>query len=275
MTIRVDLHVHAKVSKTIPFRIKDFHRAVGRAMQVGLHGFAITEHLHSADYWESMDELARLYRYKDGLLSIAPGFNVLTGTELTVADGADIIVIGPIEALERFDLRFRRRPSGGHFPCLAEVIDPARSEELVLIGAHPTRPGKRLVEVGDGLLGQLDALEVNGKDMASGPVDSEIHGWAQRVGKPTVGSSDAHLWPQVGVQRTVVPLPALTLEGLRGALAANKVRPESTPYTRRIVGMCQTHKQLIKRSHLARYRRRVPRSTRRMWIEPAPVPVGV
>jgi histidinol phosphatase-like PHP family hydrolase len=255
MTIRVDLHVHAKVSKTIPFQMEAFQRATRRAMEVGLHGFAITEHFHSTDFWDGIDALARRYDYRDGQLHVARGFNVLTGTELTVSDGADIIVIGPIESLQGFDERFSGRLSRGYFPKLAEVIDPARAEGLVLIGAHPTREGKRLVDVGEKLLGRLDALEVNGKDMASRRVDSEIIRLSRRVSRPTVGSSDAHLWPQVGVQRTAVPLSELTQEGLRGALAAHATRPESTPYTPRIVSMCQTHKRLIKASRAARHRR--------------------
>lgn len=57
MTIRVDLHVHAKVSKTIPFQMEAFQRAVRRAMEVGLNGFAITEHFHSTDFWEGVAHL--------------------------------------------------------------------------------------------------------------------------------------------------------------------------------------------------------------------------
>jgi histidinol phosphatase-like PHP family hydrolase len=274
MTIRVDLHVHAKVSKTIPFRMESFQRAVTRAMQVGLNGFAITEHFHSPDYWASMDQLAARYGYRDGLLPITGAFNVLTGTELTVADGADVIVIGPIEALQRFDKRFKRSPSGGTFPWLEEIFEPARAEGLVLIGAHPTRPEKRLVNAGEKLLSQFDALEVNGKDMAAGPAHEEIAEWARRTGRPTVGSSDAHLWPQVGVQRTLVPLPTLTQEGLRGALSGHATTPEATPYTRRMVTMCKRHKNLIKASRSARQRRLL-----RRWVEenvraPVPVPAG-
>jgi hypothetical protein len=274
MTIRVDLHVHSKVSKTIPFRPEAFRRTVGRAMQVGLDGFAITEHIHATDFWDNMELLARRYGYRDGHLFVAPGFNVITGTEVTVADGADIIVIGPLDALHRFDSRFPRRLSSGHFPLLADMIEPARAEELVLIGAHPTRPGKRLVDVGNELLGKLDALEVNGKDMASGPVEGTIKHLANQADRPVVGSSDAHLWPQVGVQRTLMPLPELTQDGLRAVIGAGRTAPESTPNTRRLVGMCQTHKRLIKASIQSRRRRRVRSAPAPAWADALPVPAG-
>jgi hypothetical protein len=100
----------------------------------------------------------------------------------------------------------------------------------------------------------LDAIEVNGKDMgqSEGFVQAEIEQIAARLGKPIVGSSDAHLWAQVGVQRTEVPLPELSLEGLRGCIAEGLTAPESTPGTARTVRMCQTHKRLIKASIRAR-----------------------
>jgi hypothetical protein len=275
MTIRVDLHVHTKVSKTIPFRLEAFRRTVGRAMQVGLDGFAITEHIHAIDYWDNMQLLARLYGYRDGHLFVAPGFNVITGTEVTVADAADLIVIGPLDALDRFDSSFPRRLSEGHSPLLVDMLEPARAEQLVVIGAHPTRPGKRLVDVGPELLSKLDALEVNGKDMASGPVDATIKELAQATCRPVVGSSDAHLWPQVGVQRTLLPMSQLSQDGLRYALGAGATAPESTPSTRRIVGMCQTHKRLIKASRSARGRRRVRPAARPAWTEAAPLAVGI
>jgi hypothetical protein len=243
-------------------------------MQVGLDGIAITEHIHATDFWDSMQLLARRYGYREGHLFVAPGFNVITGCEVTVADCADLIVIGPLDALDRFDASFPRRLSQGHSPLLADMIEPARAEQLVVIGAHPTRPGKRLVDVGPQLLQELDALEVNGKDMATGPVDGTIKELARQTDRPVVGSSDAHLWPQVGVQRTLVPLPELTQEGLRGALQSRSTAPESTPYTRRIVGMCQTHKRLIKASRQARQRRRARRFAPPAWLEPAPLPVG-
>jgi hypothetical protein len=120
----------------------------------------------------------------------------------------------------------------------------------MLIGAHPTREGKRLVDAGDGTMAGLDAIEVNGKDMgqSDGAVHEDITVIAARLGKPTVGSSDAHLWAQVGVQRTIVPLPELTLDGLRGCLGEGLTKPESTPGTARTVRLCQTHKRLIKAS---------------------------
>lgn len=228
--------------------MESFSRTVRQAMRAGLNGFALTEHFHSCDYWDAVATLVDRYAYRNGRLTITPWFHVLTGTELTVSDGADIIVIGTLDNLAKFDRQFRPKLSEGNLPRLADIFEPARDADLVLIGAHPTRDGKRLVDVGEDLMSKLDALEVNGKDMAGRSVHADIVARARRIGKPVVGSSDAHLWPQVGVQRTVLPGPELTQEGLRNALAGKKTRPESTQVTRRIVGLCQIHKKLVKAS---------------------------
>ncbi len=244
--LKVDLHVHAKVSKTIPFKVADFQRTVQRAVSVKLNGFALTEHFHSSDFWQAQEQLASQYGYRDGRIFPAPGFTVLTGAELTVADKADIILIGSLEALRRLDQRFGRGLSEGWFPSLAQVIDPAHEEGIIMIGAHPTRPGKRLVDVGEALLSRLDALEVNGKDMAQQRVDGTIGEWAGRVGLPTVGSSDAHLWPQVGVQRTLLPLEEFTPDGLKRCLVERATRPETGSHGRLLVHLCGRHKRVIK-----------------------------
>jgi hypothetical protein len=202
------------------------------------------------------------FPYSDGKFAVAPGFNVLSGTELTIAEGADIIVIGPLDALAWFDQQFEPRLSQGFFPTLETVVGPARSAGLVLIGAHPTREGKVLVDLGVEALASLDALEVNGKDMASLPVHAEIEEWAAKANLPVVGSSDAHLWPQVGVQRTLLADDVLTQGGLRAALAKRETRPEPRLRAHGIVHMCQRHKRIIKARIAARQQSRSHRRAR-------------
>ena len=94
MTIRADLHVHAKVCKAEEFSPQHFESIVERARRMGLSGFALTEHL-------------RRYTYRGGHFSVGEGFNVLTGAELTVAERVDIVLIGDIEQLGLFDRSFR------------------------------------------------------------------------------------------------------------------------------------------------------------------------
>ena len=80
----------------------------------------------------------------------------------------------------------------------------------MIIAAHPTQQGKSTVEVGRRHLGRFDALEVNGKDVALSRVEPKIRRLAAEFDLPAVGGSDAHVWPQTGVQSTVLALDELT-----------------------------------------------------------------
>jgi hypothetical protein len=69
---------------------------------------------------------------------------------------------------------------------------------------------------------------------------------ASDLGLPTVGSSDAHLWPQVGIQRSIVPLSELTQDGLREVIATHKVATETSKNVATIVKLCDNHKDIIR-----------------------------
>ncbi len=195
-----------------------------------------------------MGLLASLYGYSDGILRVGPsGYPVLTGMELTVSGPADVIVIGPLESLWRLDRAFSPSLNEGCHPSFSGVIAPARSLGLILIGAHPTRPEKRLVDVApEQELSKLDALEVNGRDMATGRPDRDIVPLSQRLGVASVGGSDAHLFPQVGVQSTNLPLETLTFCGLASALRARATVLCASPHTSRLVSICKAHKNIVK-----------------------------
>ncbi len=247
MTIRADLHVHAKVCKSAAFDHDQFRATVERARRVGLDGFALTEHIDAPGFWEMLFELRRVYPYRGGRLSIGDGLGVLTGAELTVAEGADAVLIGDLEALGAFDRSFDAMPSRGHRPPLSGIFGPAREAGLVVIAAHPTRSGKCTVDVGRGLLDRFDAMEVNGKDEALSRSGRRVSELAGRLGLPVVGGSDAHVWPQVGVVSTVMEVEELTQEGLRRSLAGRTTSVETAPGIASLVRISKAHRSIVRR----------------------------
>ena len=249
MSIAIDLHTHAKAAKSIPFRMDYFDRIVRSARRTGLSGFATTEHFDSPDYWEMAGRLAARFPYEDGHLRVAPGMTVLTGAEIDVAEGGHVVAIGPYRLLAELDRSFGPDISRGFFPGAGALVETAKRLGLTVIGAHPGRPNKRLLSVGDRVLAQLDALEVNGSDVATGRDVRSVVDRARRLGLPLVGSSDAHAWPQVGQQRTIVPLDALTREGLNETLASGRTEIVTLPSIHRIVRMCRRHKSRAKLDH--------------------------
>lgn len=270
VSIQIDLHVHSKVSKAIPFDLSSFERTAGRAMKVGLDGFAVTEHIHSFDFWRAMGVLAARFEHDNGVLRVGKrGFPVLTGMELSVAIGeerGDTIVIGPIEKLWALDHSFSPTLNEGYHPSLEEAISQIRKLGLIVIGAHAFRPGKMLSQVGENALAQLDALEVNGKDMADWRADETIVPLAKKLGLAVVGSSDAHLWPQVGVQRTVVPGTDVSFGALKEAISARETAFASHPNCRTLVRVSKAHKTIIKAriGRTSGQTQTVPRTPRRV-----------
>ncbi len=255
MAISIDLHTHAKVSKSLRFRFEDFQLMIESAAKGGLDGFASTEHIHSFDFWDMVDELTSKFSYHDGRLEVGNGMTVLSGAEIDVAEGGHVLAIGPYEALWELDKRFLPRLNQGFFPPVKALIRYCRDLGMVLIGAHPTRPGKVLAAVGDATLSTLDALELNGRDVGHDLPVHKVAERAQRLGLPTVGSSDAHVWPQIGLQRTITPMKELTLEGLRATLENHDTQVRTMPNIREIVRLCKRHKTLIKANHMDRAQR--------------------
>lgn len=247
MTIRADLHVHAKVCKSAAFDHGQFQATVEQARRVGLGGFALTEHIDAPGYWEILFDLRRIYPYRDGRLDVGDGFSVLTGAELTVAEGADVILIGEIAGLEAFDRSFGAMPSRRYCPPLAEIFGPARDAGLIMIAAHPTRSSKNMVDAARELLGRFDAIEVNGKDAALSGAEQPIRDLAGRFDMPVVGGSDAHVWPQVGVVSTVLELAELTQEGLRRSLAGRATEVGAVPGIASLVRISKAHKSIVRR----------------------------
>ena len=49
--MRFDFHVHALLSRAIPFKLLDLKAMVAQGKSRGLDGFALTEHINAPGYW--------------------------------------------------------------------------------------------------------------------------------------------------------------------------------------------------------------------------------
>ncbi len=243
MPLIVDLHVHAKLSKSFPFDPKTLRRAVAQARRAGLDGFALTEHFHAPDFWGMADTLRRIYRYVDGVLYAHDGFPVLTGAELSVQEGCDVLVIGTLQQLAKVDSGLTQPATSGYRPPFAEALAVAREVGVLLVGAHMFRPLKELGKLGAANLAQLDALEINGKDFHAA---DRLRAAASRLRLPVVGGSDAHLWPQVGIRATVLPIREVTQAAVAQAVTGGRTGVRTLAYGPAAVSICTTYKRLVK-----------------------------
>lgn len=238
------MHVHSKMSKKLPFSLSHFHELVKQASKDGLSGFALTEHFHSYDYWDSIKELCSRYPYEKGRLSLPDNFTVLTGAEITVADKADVVAIGPIDDIRELDNRFYPKLSEDNHPYLADILNASIGSDIIFIGAHPTRPLKRLADIDKEILGALNSLELNGRDVADGIADGNIIQLAATLNLPATSGSDAHLPPQVGVQYSILPVDRLNLDNLRKSLSSGLIKNGSKPGVKQIVESCVARKKI-------------------------------
>jgi len=103
------------------------------------------------------------------------------------------------------------------------------------IGAHPLRPGRDLSKLPHRLLKQLDALEINGRELER---VHEVSKFAAHLNLPLVGGSDAHLTRHLGTVVNEVPAWVEGVRNLRSAVRSRQTRviirrvdslPNSTP----------------------------------------------
>jgi hypothetical protein len=258
---RIDLHTHAKISKLFPFETRSVHQMIAQARRVGLDGMALVEHFHASNFWDVYDTLGRMFEYADGVYKTDTGFHILTGAELSLMDKgrpADLVLLGTLDQLRRFNGRLSRPATGGYRPPLSEAVAVARETGTFVIGAHLFRPGKELHLLGRELA-SLDAIEANGKDFRK---DDRVYDAARRLGLPVVGGSDAHFWPQIGVKATLLPVNEITQGRVTGAIREGLATVESLDYGPVAVQISGAYKRILKarqaRPQRAEARERAP-----------------
>jgi predicted metal-dependent phosphoesterase TrpH len=211
----LDLHVHAKLTKSEPFKPKRLFSLVDRGRRLGLGGLALTEHFHARGFWEIQEALHRYFPVKNGTFRDGEGFLILAGGEVSLREGSHLLVLIRVEALEELDAAFSRPLTSGYRPYFTELLAAAESHQALVIGAHPFRPQQSLDWAPVSLLRQLDALEVNGRD---GRRTCRLREEARALGLPLVGGSDAHHPLQLGARVTLLSGKADGFEAVASAI---------------------------------------------------------
>jgi predicted metal-dependent phosphoesterase TrpH len=241
--LKVDLHVHSRLSKSFDYDHANLERLVGLGRRRGLDGFALTEHIHAVNFWDMHSWLLKNYDYEDGAYRVADDFVVLSGAEVTVGERVDFIVVGPLDELRSLDDAFRPRLSQwNHAPAL-EFAQAVRERDLILILAHPYRAGKEAAKLDDRVFDLVHAIEVNGRDFGG---ERAAIALAEQKDRPISGGSDAHFYLQVGIRSTIVSQRDLAYDSLLDSFEAGRTRVHAKPYARSVVELCQEVKRVAK-----------------------------
>lgn len=188
---RADLHVHTCASADGRSTLEELTAA---ARAAGLDAMAVTDH-----------NLCTPVPPEQGGVLLIPGCEVST-------------TAGHITGL--FLERNVELPGGpGTLPGPEEAVAAIRAAGGLAVLAHPfQRPGRVPADYPF----DLDAVETaNARAAMKNPeAHAQAEALAARRGLPPVGGSDAHHRGEVGNAYTALEAPRLTLEALRGALAA-------------------------------------------------------
>jgi len=196
MRLRLDLHLHTTRSMDSSVRLED---AVRRIRELGLDGFAVTDH----------DFLAEL----PGDLSENSGLIVIPGMEVS-ADGAHVLA---------FDIQ-EPVPMGLPIP---ETVDRIHDQGGIAIIAHPYSVFRTWVDSTEIEGSGFDCVEViNAHQFPFGYTLAKNRELAERLGLPQTGGSDAHIPKTVGRAYTIFESDSRDVDGALDALRDGRTQAE-------------------------------------------------
>ena len=169
-----DFHTHAKLSKKVDFSLTYFEEMVHQALQAGLDGIALTEHFNTKNFHEVYETLDAHFSYVDGYYDMF-GLKVFPGMEVDVLEVGHILCIGDLQDVRAMREELNEFTEKGAFIPFADLLKLRSHYEMLVIGAHPYRPETSLTQHDPSLLKQLDAFDLNGKDLHSRGIQENIN----------------------------------------------------------------------------------------------------
>lgn len=200
MKFKIDLHVHSKFSTD---NDADPEETILRAIELGLHGIAFTEHYY---YGASEPVEVLKDKYKDSIL-------IFRGVEFSTAEG-HCLVFGT----DTDKLGIKHAP-------VADVVRFVSKEGGVVIPSHPYRPGTSLGNLVHSVNGITGLEGYNGANMYAFNVKAIDA--AKTLKLPYTGGSDAHDPQEVGSCYTLFRDP-VTYENFIDTLKAGSYRGVDT-----------------------------------------------
>lgn len=196
----IDLHTHGKLSKQSDFSLEYFHEMMQEARLNGLDAVALTEHFNTKNYEAIYEALDSTFPY-NGHYYEAHGVRIFPGIEVDIRETGHILLIGKKEEILAIRAELEPYTSKGNFIPFAQLLKLADTYRLLKIGGHPFRESTPLHELSRELLIQLDALDLNAKDLYKQGIEvnrQKLEPFAEELGLPIVAGSDTHQCLQYG-----------------------------------------------------------------------------
>lgn len=215
--MKIDFHTHGKLSKKVEFSLEYFIDMVNAAKENGLDGFALTEHFNTHRFTDVYDTLDKEFPYVEQYY-VVNGVKVFPGMEVDINETGHILMIGSREDIRGLRAKLDAYTEKDHFIPFAELLEEASAFNLLKIGAHPYRETTPLHQIDHHLLKQLDAFDLNGKDLFEQGIDEnskKVFPFAKELGLPVVGGSDTHQSLQFGSVVNILESPCSNVSEIK------------------------------------------------------------
>lgn len=226
--MKVDFHTHGKLAKGFDFSL-DYYRLMAKhALDSGLDGLALTEHFNTKNFQEVYQTLDKNFPYEDGYYNIS-GLKVFPGMEVDIQEVGHILCLGDRSDVLALREKLEDYTEKGAFVPFLTLLDFVSNYDMLVIGAHPFRPSTPLKDLDPSLLFQLDAFDLNGKDLHTRGIEEnkqDVHTFARELGKPVVGGSDTHHYRQFGAVYTVLEQTCSSFKELKQMILNNRFTVE-------------------------------------------------
>ncbi|MBO7747283.1 PHP domain-containing protein [Paenibacillus sp. MWE-103] len=246
--MKIDFHIHVKLSKKTNFEREHFESMVREARAQGLDAITLTEHFNTHRFADVYGTLDGLYPCNDHYYNVE-GFRIFTGMEVDVAEGGHILVSGPKGKLLEIREALEPHTAPGGFIGLGRLFELCEPRGMLVIGGHPFRASNPLHPIGRDLLRRFDAFDLNGKDLHEIGIQENIAKvltLGEELGVPVVAGSDAHQLFQVGCVHNEFAGTFETVAELKAAIRAGAYKRVISPSLDLQVRAANTVKKLLK-----------------------------
>lgn len=229
--MKIDFHTHGKLAKKVEFSLEYFIEMVNAAKENGLDGFALTEHFNTHRFSDVYDTLDKEFPYTNHYY-LVNGIKVFPGMEVDIQETGHILMIGSREDIRALRSKLDNYTENNYFIPFRELLEEANQYNLLKIGAHPYRESTPLHHVDHNLLKQLDAFDLNGKDLYKQGVSAnseKVYMLAKQLGLPVVGGSDTHQSLQYGSIVNILESECSNIDEIKELIAGDRYQITISP----------------------------------------------
>lgn len=199
--MKIDFHVHGKMTSRFPFKRDGFLLMVEEAKAGGLDALTITEHCNALKYNQGYEYLVK-HHERVGDCFMVNGIKVFYGMEVSTEEGLDILMIGTPEVVLKFRKLVRKNGNKERHNLIGveKLFSLGVPDELLVILAHPLRKHEKLIALSENVINRLDAIETNVSDCYTFGVKENSKNIAKicaELNKPNTAGSDSHQFFQI------------------------------------------------------------------------------